>query len=143
MDASKLLNGFGESCPPISIKGIVFEEGKVWLRQNEFKEWELPGGRMESGEQPEQTVVRELNEELGLEVSVGRILDAYLWHKEFGRYPDIMLVSYLCKFEQRVGDVEHVGEGGKAEFRAFGLDELDGIDLPEPYRRAIKLAENK
>jgi 8-oxo-dGTP pyrophosphatase MutT (NUDIX family) len=126
--------------PPISIKGVVFEDGKVWLRLNEFGKWELPGGRIEPGEQPEQTVIRELNEELGLAVAVERFLDVNLWHKDFGTTPDVFLVSYLCKFEQRAGDVEHIGEGGRAEFRAFALDELDGIDLPEPYRHAIDLA---
>lgn len=55
---------------PISIKGIVFENGKVWLRKNERDEWELPGGKLEDGEQPKETIIRELKEELGFEVKV-------------------------------------------------------------------------
>ena len=64
---------------PISIKGIVFENGKVWLRKNERKEWELPGGKLDKGEQPEQTVVRELKEELGFETQVVDIIQAHLY----------------------------------------------------------------
>ena len=41
---------------PISCKGIVFENGRVWIRQNERGEWELPGGKLDPGEQPEDTV---------------------------------------------------------------------------------------
>jgi hypothetical protein len=34
---------------PVSIKGVVFIDGRVVLLQNERDEWELPGGRLEPG----------------------------------------------------------------------------------------------
>ena len=49
----------------LSVKGIVFENEKVWLRRNERDEWEIPGGKLERGEQPEATVVREIREDSG------------------------------------------------------------------------------
>jgi hypothetical protein len=34
----------------ISIKGVVVRDGKVLALRNEREEWELPGGRIEVGE---------------------------------------------------------------------------------------------
>lgn len=61
---------------PISVKGVVFEHGGVWLRKNERDEWELPGGKIDEGEQPAETVARELQEELGFEVQAIKIVHA-------------------------------------------------------------------
>jgi 8-oxo-dGTP diphosphatase len=36
--------------------------------------WELPGGKVGQGETPEQALVREFQEELGMELKVGRVL---------------------------------------------------------------------
>ena len=64
---------------PISVKGIVFEDGKVWLRKNEREEWELPGGKLDQDEQPTETVVREMKEELGFEVTISDLVHAHLY----------------------------------------------------------------
>jgi hypothetical protein len=44
---------------PVSIKGVVLRAGRVLLLRNDRDVWELPGGRPEVGETPEQCVVRE------------------------------------------------------------------------------------
>jgi len=57
---------------PVSVKGVVVVDGKFVLLKNEREEWELPGGKLESNEEPQSCLVREIEEELGLSVSIDR-----------------------------------------------------------------------
>lgn len=54
---------------------LVDADGRVLLTERpEGKQlaglWEFPGGKVEAGETPEQTIVRELEEELGIETKI-------------------------------------------------------------------------
>ena len=72
---------------PVSIKGVLFSPaGEAVLLLNEREEWELPGGRIEPGETSAECLVREIQEELGLEVEVGRPVDTYLFEVIPGRH---------------------------------------------------------
>lgn len=125
---------------PVSIKGIVIEDGKVWLRKNQRDEWELPGGKMDEGEQPEETCARELKEELGFDTEVKDVISAYLYTIKVSddESRGVLVVSYLCELEGKTGDFELEWEEGKSEFKAFPLDEVADLKMPDFYKEAIK-----
>lgn len=124
---------------PISIKGIVFDDEKVWLRKNQRREWELPGGKLDEGEQPEETAVREMREELGFEVEAITPVQVYLHtvKESIDESRGVLVVSYFCKLLKKTGEFEFEGEAGKAEFQAFAIKEIGGLNMPQFYKEAI------
>lgn len=77
---------------------IIIHEGKILIAQRPEGDslenmWEFPGGKIEEGETPEQSLRREILEELGIEIIVGDFFS-----ENIHRYPDkeIRLRSYLC-----------------------------------------------
>jgi 8-oxo-dGTP pyrophosphatase MutT (NUDIX family) len=118
---------------PVSVKGVVLRDDRVVLMSNPRGEWELPGGKLEPDETPEGCVAREIAEELGLEVAVGPIVDA--WVYRIAASVDVLVVSYGC--EARAWPERLESPEGK-DVGLFPLDSLDRLNLPDGYRVAIR-----
>jgi len=124
--------------PPISIKGVLIEDRKVVLLENERGEWELPGGRPERGEQPTACLMREFAEELGTDIQVGAIVDC--WNFEVLPRHHVMIVTYAVTRGRR-GQLRISSE--HRHFGWFPLDGIDGLRLPDGYRRSIRAVATK
>ncbi len=61
------------ACAVIEHDGMILAAQRSETMSMPLK-WELPGGKLESGETPEACLVRELREELAIGISIGRSL---------------------------------------------------------------------
>jgi 8-oxo-dGTP diphosphatase len=97
--------------------------------------WEFPGGKVELGEQPEDAVIRELNEELGIEIAKADLAPlTFASHA----YPDFHLLMPLYRCARWQGAVTPL-EG--QELRWVRPEDLAGYDMPpadEPLKAALR-----
>jgi mutator protein MutT len=78
---------------------LIFCGGRILIAQRHAKShlgglWEFPGGKRESNETFEQCLVRELREELGIEVEVGELFEEIL-HAYAEK--SVRLKFFVCK----------------------------------------------
>jgi 8-oxo-dGTP pyrophosphatase MutT (NUDIX family) len=118
---------------PISVKGVVLHAERVVLLQNERDEWELPGGKLEPGESPEDCVIREMHEELGLPVSLGPLLDSWVYHIAAG--VEVLIVTYGC-YPAPCASVTHSPEHKAVGL--FTLQEMQALPMPAGYKKSIQ-----
>lgn len=118
---------------PISIKGVVVRHGEVLLLRNERDEWELPGGKLERGESPEECVAREITEEVGWKVETGPILDSWMYHiATAGR--DVFIVTYGCyTLDETTPIVSHEHK----EVGLFAESDVPDLAMPDGYKRSV------
>ena len=92
------------------VAAVIFDEqGRIFATQRGYGEWkdwwEFPGGKMETGETPQQALKREIREELDAEIEVGELLRTIDYD-----YPTFHLTMrcFKCKLsESHVTLLEH------------------------------------
>ena len=105
------------------VAAVILHEGRIFATQRGYGEWqdwwEFPGGKMETVETPEETLVREIREELSAEISVNEFLCTVEYD-----YPAFHLTMhcYLCSL---VTQALHLNEHEAAKW--LTKDELDSV----------------
>ena len=116
------------------------EEGRIFATQRGYGPmkdgWEFPGGKMESGETPEEALKREIWEELETRIEVEQLFETIDYD-----YPDFHLTMhcYICKVESgKLTLKEHEAA------RWLTKEQLSSIDwLPADRSIISQLAESE
>ncbi|MCX6768026.1 MAG: NUDIX domain-containing protein [Candidatus Micrarchaeota archaeon] len=93
--------GLGQKYPEVTVGAVIRDRrGKVlFIRSPKwFGKLTIPGGHVELGETREGALEREVREETGLTVRVGRLLNSgeLIFSKEFIRPGHFIFFDYLC-----------------------------------------------
>lgn len=84
--------------------------------------WEFPGGKIEAGESPEQALARELNEELGIQATIGPPVTRIRHNYRHGGAVDLQFFAVHEFTGEIVNHIYH-------QFRWVRLENLSGYDF--------------
>jgi 8-oxo-dGTP pyrophosphatase MutT (NUDIX family) len=118
---------------PVAVKGVLVRDGRVILLRNGRDEWELPGGKLELSESPEQALAREVTEELQLTIEPKGILDSWVYSVVPGVH--VLVLTYGCSESSRD---EAVLSDEHEALKWFPLAEVDSLRMPDGYKASIR-----
>ena len=121
---------------PVAI-AVVEDAGRVLIgRRPKGKPlggyWEFPGGRVEPGETPEETAIRECQEETGLRVDV---VGTYGCHEHEYSYDHVKLYFFACRPEST--------EDPSEPFRWVPREELTRYAFPAGNDEVLRLLSQR
>lgn len=114
--------------------GVIWRDNQVLISKRHTDDllgglWELPGGERESGETLEECLLREVREELGIEIAVG---DFLMTVRHSYTHFRVTLHVFHCQYVS--GEPRALG---CADWRWVRLEELDNFAFPAADRRIL------
>ncbi len=126
----------------IGCSAIIFSENRekiLLTRRTDNGRWCLPGGAMEPGECLTECCAREVEEETGLQVKVGRLIGIYSTPHRIIEYADgdrKQLVAHSFEAEVIGGELTLSDE--TTEYGYFTVEEIAKLDLMEHHHERIE-----
>lgn len=124
-----------EKIQRITVKAIIYRNDSVLLVQDHKGKWEMPGGKVDFNEHPEDTIRRELQEELGfINIVVGDIINAWTFSvtAEGNEYQFIVIV-----YEIASDDIEVKKSDEHVCYEWVPVGKIDALNMRDGYKQSI------
>lgn len=105
-----------------SVYGIIFQDNKILLSK-QWDGYDFPGGGIKIGETIDDALKREVKEETGFDIKIGKIAtceNSFFKYKLKEKYVQSILVYYLCEIV-----------GGEISLEFIAESEKEYVSLPE------------
>ena len=117
----------------LGCSAVIFDEAreKVLLtKRADNGLWCLPGGGVDPGESVEETIIREVQEEIGLTVRVVRLVGVYSDPNSLVVYNDDTAVQIVAlNFEVEITDGEPGLSDETSDWGYFSLKDMDSLNM--------------
>jgi 8-oxo-dGTP diphosphatase len=117
---------------------IIIKQGEILItKRPEDKRlggyWEFPGGKVDDNETQQQALIRELKEELDIEISVGDLFETVHHRYDWGQ---VMILAYLCTWKS--GQLKHLEVADHRWVKAEDLMNFNILPADQPIIKKLQ-----
>ncbi|MFA6184282.1 MAG: NUDIX hydrolase [Parcubacteria group bacterium] len=112
-----------------AVKAIIQRGEKFLVIKQEFADkivWDLPGGKVDFGESPYDTLVREVNEEIHLSINIVKPLGFFWFFRNDG--DQVVCTTFLCTADGEIDITKNPADENITEFKWVTKNEFLGAE---------------
>jgi len=112
-----------------SVKALIRHQGKflfLYEENHHGKFWDLPGGKIEYGEEPEVALLREIKEEVYLDVKIVKPVGVWWFYSQNNKH-QVICHTYLCelaKEDQQIDFTKNPADEHFTDYQWLSVEEV-------------------
>ena len=120
----------------VVVSGILIQNNRIFFQKRPLNKsmpglWELPGGKIEKYESPENTLARELYEELDINIDVDSLLPFNFISYAYNNFNLLMAIFIVKKWKRQIISKEN------QEINFFSYEELKKLKMVDADKNIV------
>ena len=122
----------------VVVSGILIQNNRIFFQKRPLNKsmpglWELPGGKIEKYESPENTLARELYEELDINIDIDSLLPFNFISYAYNNFNLLMKIFIVKKWKRQIISKEN------QEINFFSYEELKKLKMVDADKNIVSL----
>jgi len=122
----------------VVVSGILIQNNRIFFQKRPLNKsmpglWELPGGKIEKYESPENTLARELYEELDINIDIDSLLPFNFISYAYNNFNLLMAIFIVKKWKRQIISKEN------QEINFFSYEELKKLKMVDADKNIVSL----